>query len=123
VAFGLCSCPAPLNTALGINPERKNAMPFRDDLGVITCRCVLEAQKPVLFVSHAGGDWQMYCHYSNHDFDDEQAMKKELTVVHVAHLVARDTTLNDVADLSIDMGAERTHIGGAWTRYEDKDED
>lgn len=98
-------------------------MPFRDDLGVITCRCVVEAGKPILFVSHAGGDWQMYCHYRNHDFDDDRAIKEELVIAHVAHLVARDPTLNEVADLPIDMGAERVQVGDAWTRYEDKDED
>jgi hypothetical protein len=98
-------------------------MPFPDNLGVITCRCVLEAGKPVLFVSHAGGDWQMYCHDSNHDFQDEAAMKNELVVVHVAHLLAQDATLNDVADLAVDMGAERSHPGGPWTRFEDADDD
>jgi hypothetical protein len=97
-------------------------MPFQNDVGVIACRCVIEDQKPVLFVSHAAGDWQMYCHYTNHDFADDRAMKKELTIVHIAHLVAHDPTLHDIADLPIDMGAERTYIGDAWTRYEDKDE-
>lgn len=69
-------------------------MTFPDDLGTIACRCVIEGTKPVLFVSHAGGDWQMYCHYSNHDFNDEQAMSNDLRVVHVAHLVARDPTFS-----------------------------
>lgn len=82
----------------------------------------LRTRMPVLFVSHAEGDWQMYCHDSNHDFNDEQHMRNALTVVHVAHLVARDPTLNDVADLPVDMGAERTRIGGTWTRYTDEDD-
>ena len=82
----------------------------------------MEDGKAVLFVSHAGGDWQMYCHDSNHNFNDEDALKKEIVTVHVAHLVARDPTLNDVADLPEDMGAERTEVGGNWTRFEDKDE-
>jgi hypothetical protein len=98
-------------------------MPFPDNLGVITCRCVLEAKKPVLFVSHAGGDWQMYCHDTNHDFEDEVAMKNELVVVHVAHLLAHDATLNDVADLPNDMAAERSHVGGSWTQFENADEE
>jgi hypothetical protein len=96
---------------------------FSEDLGVITCRCVLEAGEPVRFVSHAGGDWQMYCHDSRHDFADAAAMKRDLVVVHVAHLVARDATLNDVADLPVDTGAERSCAGGAWTRFEDRDDD
>jgi hypothetical protein len=97
-------------------------MSFLDNLGVITCRCVTEKNEPVLFVSHAGGAWQMYCRDTNHDFEDEMAMKRELVLVHVAHLVARDATLNDISDLPIDMGAERSHIGGLWTRFENADD-
>jgi hypothetical protein len=97
-------------------------MPFPDNLGVITCRCVLEAKEPVLFVSHAGEDWQMYCRDTNHDFEDEVAMKNELVLVHVAHLLAQDPTLNDISDLPVDMGAERSHVGGSWTWFENADE-
>jgi len=95
---------------------------FPDDLGVITCRCVLEQDKPILFASHAGGDWQMYCHDSNHDFGNESALAEEMRVVHIAHLVARDSTLNQIADLPIDMGAERAEVGGNWTRFKDQDD-
>lgn len=98
-------------------------MSFPDNLGVITCRCVLETKKPVLFVSHAGGDWQMYCDDANHDFEDELAMKNELVVVHVVHLLAQDATLNEIADLPVDMGAERSHVGSSWVRFENADEE
>ena len=64
----------------------------------------------------------MYCHDTNHDFEDEAAMKRELVVVHVAHLLAQDATLNDIADLPVDMGAERSQVGGAWTRFENADD-
>ncbi|HAP40858.1 MAG TPA: hypothetical protein DCQ94_14030 [Nitrospira sp.] len=77
----------------------------------------------MLFVSHAGGDWQMYCHWKSHDFNSPEAMRRELAVVHVAHLVAQDETLNSVADLPVDTGAERVVVGGAWERYEDKDDE
>jgi hypothetical protein len=97
-------------------------MSFDDSLGTIACRCVIEKGKPVLFVSHAGGDWQMYCHDSNHNFEDEDAMKAEMGVIHVAHLVARDATLNEISDLPTNMAAERTEVGGKWTRFEDVDD-
>jgi hypothetical protein len=97
-------------------------MAFSDSLGVIICRCVLETTEPVLFVSHAGGDWQMYCRDTNHNFEDELAMKSELVVAHIAHLVAQDPTLNEISDLAVDMGAERSHVGGAWTGFKDSDE-
>jgi hypothetical protein len=97
-------------------------MTFPENLGTIACACVVTERKPVLFVSHAGGDWKMYCHWKNHDFADPQVLRNELVPIHIAHLVALDPTLEDVADLPVDMGAEREHVGGAWQRYEDKDE-
>lgn len=96
-------------------------MPFPDDLGTIACPCVITGSKPVLFVSHASGDWQMYCHWKNHDFEDPADLEA-LSVVHVAHLLALDSTINELADLPVDMGAERTHVGATWQRYEDKDD-
>ncbi|HUR39996.1 MAG TPA: hypothetical protein VM240_02410 [Verrucomicrobiae bacterium] len=98
-------------------------MTFPDNVGVMTCRCVMERGKPVLFVSHAGGDWQMYCHDQSHDFNDEAALKKEILLVHAAHLIARDQSLNAIADLPVDMGAERLAPGAEWSRFEDKDDD
>lgn len=98
-------------------------MPYPEQLGVITCRCVLGDSKPVLWVSRAGGDWQMYCHWSNHDFDSPETLTRELALVHVAHLVAMDSTLEDVVDLPVDMAAERQFVGGEWERYEDRDDE
>ena len=98
-------------------------MPFDERLGAITCQCVLHEEKPVLWVSRAGGDWQMYCHWENHDFESPEALATELTLVHVAHLLAIDRTLEAVADLAVDMAAERQFVGGAWERYADSDDD
>lgn len=64
----------------------------------------------------------MYCRDTNHDFEDEEAMKKELLLVHVAHLLAQDATLNEISDLPIDMGAERSHVGGSWNWFENADD-
>lgn len=97
-------------------------MSFPINLGTIACQSVISGTKPVLFVSHAGGDWQMYCHWKNHDFSSSN-ITQELKTVHVAHLVNLDSTLNAVADLPVDMGAERTQIGGPWERYEDRDDE
>src|SRR5687768_6140380 len=97
-------------------------MPFKTDVGTIVCRCVLEEGEPILFVSHAGGDWQMYCHDSNHSFNDEEALKEDMRVVHISHLLDRDPTLNQISDLPEYMGAERAEVGGEWTRFEDKDD-
>jgi hypothetical protein len=96
-------------------------MRFSDQLGTITCKCVAHAGKPVLFVSHAGGDWQFYCSDSNHDFNDDAANKRDLVLVHIAHLVAQDPSLDELFDLPVDMGAERESVGSPWTRFPDSD--
>lgn len=76
----------------------------------------------MLAVSHAGGDWQMYCRFEGHDFESQAAMAKELVVVHVLHLARIDPTLHEVADLAPDMGAERSAVGAAWNRFPDSDD-
>ena len=97
-------------------------MGFPDNLGTIACRCVVESGAPVLAVSHAGGDWQMYCRFENHSFESQAAMAKELVVVHALHLARMDPTLQEVSDLPPDMGAERFAVGAAWTRFPDSDD-
>lgn len=97
-------------------------MRFPESLGVIACPCVLRGGKPVLAVSHAGGDWQMYCSWQGHDFSDHETLRKEFRLVHVEHLVAEDPTLLELGDLPDDMGAEREAIGMPWVRFEDKDD-
>ena len=98
-------------------------MSFREDLGVITCRCAVEQSKPILFVSHAGADWQMYCDDKNHDFGDSLAMERDLVLVHISHLIAKDPSLNAIAELLVDMAAERNAPGSSWTRFSDSDDD
>jgi hypothetical protein len=97
-------------------------MTFPENLGTVACRCVIEHGEPVLFVSHAGNEWQMYCSDKNHDFDDDVAMNRDLTVVHIAHLLAQDPSLNEVADLPADQGAEREAVGAKWIIFEDVDD-
>lgn len=91
--------------------------------GVLSCRCVIFDHRDVLFVSHAGGDWQMYCSDRNHDFSSDEDMAAELAVVHPHHLVERDPTLLEVADLPVDQGAERDVLGAPWRRFDDADDD
>jgi hypothetical protein len=98
-------------------------MAFPDNLGTIACTCVISEGKPVLFVSHAGGDWQMYCHWKNHDFGDPQVLKNDLKLIHIAHLVALDPSLDAVSDLPAEMAAERERVGGPWERYADTDDE
>ncbi len=65
----------------------------------------------------------MYCRAENHDFEDSEAMRRELTVVHIRHLIAQDPTLNEVCELPKDMGAERDGIGAKWKYFYDADDE
>lgn len=96
-------------------------MEFPRDLGVIACNCVIRGEKSVNFVSHASGDWQMYCDETTHDFEDPAVIEHELHVVHVWHLIERDDSLRELAGLPVDMGAERPGPGVAWVWFEDVD--
>lgn len=95
---------------------------FAENLGTIACRCVAEQSAPVLAVSRAGGDWQMYCGFDRHDFSEADVVRNELVLVHVARLAAMDPSLYEIADLPVDMGAERKAMGQAWLRFPDADE-
>lgn len=96
---------------------------FSPSTPVITCRCVLERGEPVRFVSHAGGDWQFYCHDSQHDFDDEAHLRAQICVAHLGHLLERDASLHELADLDVDMGAERASLNTPWQRFANADDD
>lgn len=98
-------------------------MTLPNPVGTIACKCVLNEGRPVLFVSHAGGDWQMYCDWRSHDFGDPAVLKNHLKLVHIAHLIERDPTLSEVLDLPMDMAAERASIGSPWERYADRDDE
>jgi hypothetical protein len=56
------------------------------------CSHVFCRTRPILLVAHDEGDWQFMCAGTDHDQDD-------CRVVGVGHLIDRDPTLNECADL------------------------
>ena len=80
-----------------------------DHLGVYVCQHIFENTRSILLVSHADGDWQFLCGGDDHSGDVPQ-------VVGVKHLLDRDSTLAEVADLPEDFDAERRFVGGGWMR-------
>lgn len=74
------------------------------------CLHVFDNVAPVLLVSRADGDWQFLCGASH---PDEAA---QLRVVGAGHLLERDPSLQEVVDLPVDWEAERTEVGGPWSR-------
>lgn len=76
--------------------------------GVFTCSHVWEDNEPVLYVIHEGdGDWQFLCGGSHSD--------SEPILLHLEHLLERDRSINELADLGCSHSAERTELGQAWT--------
>ena len=74
------------------------------------CLHVFDASRPVLFVSRPDGDWCFLC---GAEHEDKAANYR---VVGRGHLLDRDKSLNELADLPSDWEAERGSIGGAWVR-------
>lgn len=77
------------------------------NLPVFICSHIYQNTKPVLLVSHEDGDWQFLCG-EGHDKNEKPK------VVCVSHLVERDPTLNEIADIPEDYEAERSHLGADW---------
>ncbi len=95
---------------------------FPNYLGVIACRCVIDGQLPVRWVSHAGGDWQMYCHVDAHDFSEHsQDYENNIQLVHMAQLLKYDADLQLLYDLPVDRGAYRDSINDVWDYFDDDD--
>ena len=64
----------------------------------------------------------MHCRWDGHDFNDHEALRRDFVLVHVEHLLSKDPSLLQLADLPEDMGAEREAIGQPWIRFEDTDD-
>ena len=73
------------------------------------CPCVFRHERPVLHVSHAGGDWQFLC---GHPHESESLPH----VVGLNHLIDHDPSLTAILDLPCDSDAERSTPAGPW-RY------
>jgi hypothetical protein len=87
------------------------------DLAVFTTKQWLELREPVLRVNHCrDGDWE---------FQTARFQENDIIIVCLEHMIAADTTLNEVFNLDYGEGAQREYVGGEWTRYalEEDDED
>lgn len=86
-------------------------MGFYDkNLGVFCCSHVFRHERPVNLVVYEEGDWQFMCGMNDHQGASDGFY------VHVGHLIDRDTTLNEVADLSDNWEAERREPGAPWIK-------
>ena len=79
------------------------------NLNSYVCSHVFENKRPILLVVREEGDWMFMCGGTDPGADD-------CHVVEVGHLVDRDPTLHECADLPDGCEAERSAIGESWLR-------
>ncbi len=72
------------------------------------CVHVFDSSRSVLLVSRSGGDWSFLCGAEHED------SARNYRVVGRGHILDRDATLSELADLAQNWEAERTSIGDAW---------
>lgn len=73
------------------------------------CAHVFDVSRPVLLVSHEGGDWQFLC-------GDHHRSWETARVVGMNHLFDRDASLRALLDLPVGWDAERPKVGAEWVR-------
>lgn len=102
------------------NPQAYKAFP--QYLGVIACSCVIDGKLPIRWVSHSGGDWQMYCHVDAHDFSENSLdFEQNIQLTNMAQLLKYNPDLQILYDLPIDKGAYRDHVESIWQYFDDYD--
>jgi len=79
------------------------------NLASFICPHVFTAERPILFVVHDEGDWQFLC-------GCELTGDTPGHLVGVGHLVERDPSINECADLPDGWYAERESPSHPWVR-------
>ena len=87
--------------------------PFADprNVAVFTTRQVFRSGQPILRVTHDADDgaWQFHAGGSSHASD--------ATIVALEKVLARDSSIAELADLPLGWRAERTATSQPWTRH------
>jgi len=84
---------------------------FRRDYGVYCCNHVFLDERPILLaIRDPDGYWQFLC-----GEDDDAG---DCHLVGIGHLLDRDPSLDQMADLAVASGAERSALGDDWSHFE-----
>ncbi len=92
---------------------KKTEFKFKDSetTACIVCDHVFSKERPILYVAHDGeGDWQFLCGQKDHT----EANAKVISLKHVTEL---DHTVNDLHEMPINVGAERSSIKEKWRPF------
>ena len=98
---------------------KADAFAFREDrhTGVFVCKRVADGA-PILYVARDGdGDWQFLCGGQHEDGGEDSGL-----LICLEHLVARDPSLNDLADLCSGNHADRATPDDKWTITDEHEE-
>lgn len=86
------------------------------DKSVITCNHVFDQTNPILYVTHDhDGDWQFLCGRDDHKEENGK-------IISLKNAVDLDNTLNDLYEMPLGFGAQRTAIGKKWNPFRIKTE-
>ena len=84
---------------------------FRTDYGVFFCEHIFENSRPILLVIRDfDGHWQFLCDQGD---DSEDGCHH----VGVYHLIERDPSLAETANLEIGQGVERSNPTSPWKKF------
>ncbi|HWP56077.1 MAG TPA: hypothetical protein VN476_18235 [Pyrinomonadaceae bacterium] len=83
------------------------------NVGAITIRQVLELGDPIRHVVHYGDDdsWAFLCGTTDNLAD--------YRIVHIQHLLTKDESLREIADLPPGWSAWRENGESAWERFQE----
>ena len=74
------------------------------------CLHIFDASRPVLLVVRSDSDWSFLCG------DEHGDTAANYRVVGKGHILDRDPSLRELADLAPNWEAERTSASGVWVR-------
>lgn len=82
---------------------------FREDYGVYACSHVFRDERPVLLVVRDDdGSWQFLCN------EPSCVEEGDIHLVGVGHLLERDGSLADAAEVQASQYYERRSVGEGW---------
>lgn len=89
--------------------EPKNAACF-------VCDHIMNKKRPVLFVSHDKEDssWQFLCGETDHNDDN-------IKIISLNEMTEIDDSVNDLYEMPIGFGAERSQIDEPWKPFKIKE--